>query len=265
MNKQIKYIGIVALTLALVVAGSYVIKFICLPISNEPEKWGPFGDYIGGILNPVFGFGSLIALLYTLNHQIDQSDKAEKSYTEQKKLLEGQLSFKQQEIETIKQGYDDQKQLFDQQNFETTFFNLLNTLVIIDREVLTDEKCKDFRLNPKATLNTIDSFCLGMFDTLKKSVPDNFIKFALVTHAILQHINIYNKNQYKYIEILIIHTNKENLEALSHIFILELKRTLRPITPDDYSFDKDILNAFLKVACKYSKDIDNTYKEYLAD
>ena len=34
------------------------------PISKNPADWGAFGDYIGGLFNPVIGFGSIIILGY---------------------------------------------------------------------------------------------------------------------------------------------------------------------------------------------------------
>ena len=37
--------------------------------SVDPQVWGTFGDYIGGVLNPFFSFLTLISLLYTINLQ----------------------------------------------------------------------------------------------------------------------------------------------------------------------------------------------------
>ena len=39
-----------------VVALSYVLKFYGSGPSNDPASWGQFGDYIGGMLNPVIAY-----------------------------------------------------------------------------------------------------------------------------------------------------------------------------------------------------------------
>lgn len=58
-----------ALALAVPIAISVVIAYLMQfnnGIANDQEIWGQFGDFIGGTLNPIFGFLTLIALLLTL-------------------------------------------------------------------------------------------------------------------------------------------------------------------------------------------------------
>lgn len=42
----------------------YICKFGALNFSSSPESWGPFGDYVGGLLNPIIGILNLIVLTY---------------------------------------------------------------------------------------------------------------------------------------------------------------------------------------------------------
>jgi hypothetical protein len=53
----------------LLAAGS-VLTFYAVyypgPITANPTNWGTFGDFLGGSLNPIFGFLGLLALLLTL-------------------------------------------------------------------------------------------------------------------------------------------------------------------------------------------------------
>ncbi|KAA5944018.1 hypothetical protein F3I27_15060 [Pantoea sp. Bo_2] len=44
----------------------YWLHFGEFPISNSPEKWGQFGDYVGGVLNPGLSFISIILVCLTL-------------------------------------------------------------------------------------------------------------------------------------------------------------------------------------------------------
>jgi uncharacterized membrane protein len=55
-------VGVVALIL-------YIAKF-GMVLSSSAETWGQFGDYMGGILNPIYGFLALLALLLTLYVQL---------------------------------------------------------------------------------------------------------------------------------------------------------------------------------------------------
>ncbi|MFY0481384.1 hypothetical protein ACI6PS_02165 [Flavobacterium sp. PLA-1-15] len=43
---------------------AYILKFFEKEASNDPEKWGQFGDYFGGICNPLLSMINLIILAY---------------------------------------------------------------------------------------------------------------------------------------------------------------------------------------------------------
>jgi uncharacterized membrane protein len=42
-------------------------------IGDSHDRWGQFGDYFGGVLNPIFSFLGLVAILVTLRLQISQT------------------------------------------------------------------------------------------------------------------------------------------------------------------------------------------------
>lgn len=48
----------------LIVLGTYIIKFWSFDISHNPEHWGQFGDFVGGVLNPLISLVNLIILSY---------------------------------------------------------------------------------------------------------------------------------------------------------------------------------------------------------
>ncbi len=72
---------IIAITLiALTVMSSYVINFsnfsFChLNFSTKNDDWGTFGDYIGGVLNPIIAFCALYWVVKTYNLQKGESKK----------------------------------------------------------------------------------------------------------------------------------------------------------------------------------------------
>lgn len=86
--------------LGLVIA--YVWTFHTLPTSESPPAWGAFGDYVGGILNPLVSTFTLIVAV-----KVWQLQKKEMADT--RKLV------------------DDQTKTAERQRQEQRFFDLLNT------------------------------------------------------------------------------------------------------------------------------------------
>lgn len=70
--KWIQSILVLGLLIILIVVGMYVISFDVLTISRSTSVWGQFGDFLGGTLNPIFGFLTLITLLLTITIQSKQ-------------------------------------------------------------------------------------------------------------------------------------------------------------------------------------------------
>ena len=60
-----------AIVLAIGAGAIYRLQFQG-PFVSEPGTWGQFGDYFGGVLNPLFGLGGFIALLYTVHLQSNE-------------------------------------------------------------------------------------------------------------------------------------------------------------------------------------------------
>ena len=89
--KVMAAISVVAGLVTGVVLISYFIKFPHL--SETHERWGQFGDYFGGILNPAIAGLALMTLLLTLNIQ--------------------------------RREWKDAKTAIARQNFERTFFEMV--------------------------------------------------------------------------------------------------------------------------------------------
>src|SRR5690242_15725828 len=76
-KKQRQYVWI-AIILILTVPLAYIINFFSHPISDKSVDWGTFGDFVGGILNPIIG---LLTLIVTIIIAISISE-IEKRYHE---------------------------------------------------------------------------------------------------------------------------------------------------------------------------------------
>jgi len=67
-KKTIFLLGLIAIGISIVPFGFYRF-FFGNTILTDNEKWGQFGDFIGGVLNPFIALFSFIALLITLWYQ----------------------------------------------------------------------------------------------------------------------------------------------------------------------------------------------------
>lgn len=92
---------IIPVVLTLAAVGSYAYTFHAWPTHERPEAWGTFGDFVGGLLNPVIAACTLFVALGVWKLQ-----KTE--------LLETQAALK------------DQAKTAEQQRSEQRFFDVLN-------------------------------------------------------------------------------------------------------------------------------------------
>lgn len=111
--------GIVAIAViaATVAASVYFAHLGGLPISDsDPAGWGQLGDYFGGLLNPVFSFLTILALVLTLILQ-----------SRELKLSREELELSRTELRNSAEALRGQNKAIDRQSFEQTFFAWLAT------------------------------------------------------------------------------------------------------------------------------------------
>lgn len=132
-NAERILVGVLALALlsALIVGFAYFTLFLGPPLSIEPATLGQAGDYFGGILNPVFGFLSVFALLVALVLQ-----------TRELKLSREALEVSQREQAKSAEALAAQNAAIRRQSFEQTFFSWLTSYEgrLNDIEVIVDHK-----------------------------------------------------------------------------------------------------------------------------
>lgn len=115
----------VALTLALfgTVAAAllYYLNFRGLPFSQDPGHWGQAGDFFGGILNPLFGFLSMFALLLTLSLQSRELRLSREAL----KISQDELKLTREAQAKAAEALQAQNKAVQLQSFEQTFFAML--------------------------------------------------------------------------------------------------------------------------------------------
>lgn len=107
----------IALLCSIALISLYAYKFLG-PLSNDQGVWGQFGDYVGGILNPLFSVTALFALLYTIVLQT-------------KELRESS-----EQLEKSADALSTQNSVLLKQSFETSFFNLMSQFNELVRDLV---------------------------------------------------------------------------------------------------------------------------------
>lgn len=104
----------ILLVSAVAITGLAKFKFgqdigLVAPGTHEDfQYWGQLGDFLGGVLNPCLSFMALIAVLHSI------------------KIQSKELSEAQKETKIANRLQSQQTALFERQNFESTFFRLLD-------------------------------------------------------------------------------------------------------------------------------------------
>jgi len=103
-------IVLIAIAAAVAFVSIYHYHLGALAIDEKsPEGWGQLGDYFGGVLNPVFGFLTILALVLTLI------------------LQSRELKLSRTELSISAEALRGQNKAIDRQSFEQTFFAWLDT------------------------------------------------------------------------------------------------------------------------------------------
>lgn len=71
-NLAVFLVGVISLVL-----GFYTLNFYDHELSSSPEQWGQLGDYIGGVLNPILSFTTIVILIVTVGIQSKQLESSQ--------------------------------------------------------------------------------------------------------------------------------------------------------------------------------------------
>lgn len=80
----------IAGVLAAILIGSYIFTFQKLPVTENPAAWGTFGDYMGGLLNPLISLFTLIVAMQVWKLQKTELAVTQKALKEQARTSEQQ-------------------------------------------------------------------------------------------------------------------------------------------------------------------------------
>lgn len=91
-TRLIKLAALLAIALIGVVITAYVSRFGASWAASQ-DKWGQFGDYFGGTLNPLFAMLAFLALLWSIALQASEFKHATEHLAEQTQLAREEAEF----------------------------------------------------------------------------------------------------------------------------------------------------------------------------
>ncbi|MDO5357443.1 MAG: putative phage abortive infection protein [Conchiformibius sp.] len=234
-KRPIISVGVITFFIICIPIGFYITFFWNTSISQDAGNWGTFGDYFGGTLNPILGFISFMALLYTIKLQRDsielQNQELQATREELAKSAKAQ--------EASEKALAEQSNIFRQQQFETTFFSMLAHLHQL-AAALPQEKI----IENKLIQTPVQYGLYSLNNALDGKIPlIHFLKnIDFIPDPSYIHIYEKQRKEKECIEEMqnFIDSNYPNWNQFSLFLyeILKLIRTLSPIKSDSCSTEE---------------------------
>ncbi len=143
---------------SLTVATAYFSQFND-GFSNDHQRWGSFGDYLGGVLSPLLSFFTLMAMLITINLQVKEL-----------RATRAELSRSAAAQEQTERAITAQLNTLEAQRFDSVFFSLIEHHSKVASYLRDD---KDYR---ELTRNWVNDLHL--------SIKENGYQIKLVQEAL---------------------------------------------------------------------------------
>lgn len=87
--KKLLVLVVVLVALLIALVALFYVKNFTTQLAGNQEIWGQFGDYFGGVLNPVLSFFAFCTLVFTVYLQLQAGADSDKRHDEQ--LFDGRL------------------------------------------------------------------------------------------------------------------------------------------------------------------------------
>lgn len=87
--KKLLFMVVLLVALLIALVALFYVKSFTTQLADNQEVWGQFGDYFGGVLNPILSFFAFCTLVFTVYLQLQAGADSDKRHDEQ--LFDGRL------------------------------------------------------------------------------------------------------------------------------------------------------------------------------
>ena len=189
-SSKLKFLNWILVVAILLFIGLLVIYYFHIfPLDEiEKGKWGTFGDFIGGTLNPLFALFSLFAIIYTIKIQTKELELSRKELEETKEELKESRIAQQEQSESLKL----QNQATKLQMFENTFFQLIELFIKIRDDIYVEITIKQNTIEKYLESNNYEYYVNNIFLEKLRDYKEIETKFKLISFlAIKKYLEIY--------------------------------------------------------------------------
>ena len=171
MSKIQKIIIAIASLVIILIPLSYSLQFaysLELPLSNKQEVWGQMGDFIGGTINPILSFFTILLLIQSLNYQYNANESLKKQLKNSEKI-ENLRTFENLFFNLV----TSQSNLFDKFNIYVSDTQNQTKLLVRAEAVLRIEESIEYLIDKKISIECVANFYeeidqqYGIFDILR--------------------------------------------------------------------------------------------------
>ncbi|MDN5062288.1 hypothetical protein O8C86_10610 [Aliarcobacter butzleri] len=227
-RKSLFYIFIIALC---IIGSIFLIELILVVCFYDIDKLGAFGDFFGGMINPLLTFCTFMALLMTIILQ----QRELKLSREQVTISVKELGETRKATELSSQALTEQAKSLKLQNFENTFFNMIN----LHNEIVNNlSLIKLVKKYDNFGSGVYPAYCIG--ETIVRVKEDFDYNGKKVLSKLFEILNVYIKDNIK--------TNQYKPTNLYRAFALEYNEIINHYFRNIYqiinfiSINKDIEN-----------------------
>jgi len=231
--------SLVLITIGVVLVLIAIIFFLWSDLSFSPtekinsEKFGQFGDFIGGIVGSIWALAGVLLFYIALTEQRKDIKTNQAALELQINALQQQVKefeLQRNELESSRKVYEEQSKTQKIQQFESNFYSLLNVYSNIKENLNNLDKEKDF------------------FKSIYNKLTDNYSNEISVEN---HHINMISK----YTKVF-----NEYRGQLSHYFKCFYR--IIKIIDTDYSFDEKTKVFYAKILRSQLTDFEQLVLYY---
>ena len=197
MKKLLITVGVLAALILLVPIASYT-SIHGYTLSSSHEAWAQFGDFFGGLLNPVYALLAFLALLYTISLQSAELRQATTEFKRSADSMQQQLDHykvsaqKDDLYKIIKDIDHDLERIYETTVGHDGQLSALNVGHIVH---------EGFRLRNNAAKSSSYHMFLKMASTSGSVIESIYLKLALTSSNLYEHLTKYQEiaGEYNYL------------------------------------------------------------------